>query len=182
MYLLPESSLIKSSVPSGSYLQSKRSSNLFIHLSSFSVSYGISFSPIPIHFYTYPPPVPPMAMPINEFLIGIETEGFWKGKAGSNLPGLNVEKKHFAQALVPRYNHIRKDMLRADFSHGSHPGHYEDPGNQKQWIVAIDDAIGDFGLSSSFPEGRTYSTTLCGVTISIRLTTIQMRLNLSPQN
>lgn len=182
MHLLPESSLIKSSIPSGSYLQSKRSSNLFIHSSSVSFSYAISFSPIPIHLYTYPPPVPPMAMPVNEFFIGIETEGFWKGKAESNLPGLNVEKKHFAEALVLRYNHIRKDMLRADFSHGSHPGHYEDAGNKKQWIVALDDAIGDFDLSSSFPEGRTYSTTLCGVTISIRLTTIQMPLNLSPQN
>ena len=121
-------------------------------------------------------------MSVNEFVIGIETEGFWKGKPGSNLPGNNADRKRFAEALVPRYNQIRKDMLRADFSHGSHPGHFEDPYNKNQWIVALDDAIGDFGLSSSFPEGRMYLTTLCGVTISTRLTTIQIRLNSSLQN
>ena len=121
-------------------------------------------------------------MSVNEFVIGIETEGFWKGKAGSNLPGLNVEKKRFAEALVPRYNQIRKDMLRADFSHDSHPGHYEDPDNKKRWIVALDDAIGALDLDSDLPEGRTYSTNLCGVIIAIRLTTIQMPLNLSLQN
>ena len=123
-------------------------------------------------------------MSVNEFVIGIETEGFWKGKAGSDLPGLNVETKRFAEALVPRYNQIRKDMLRADFSHDSHPGHYEDPDNKKRWIVALDDAIGDFELGSenSLPEGRTYSKNLCGVIISVRLTTIQMPLNLSLRN
>ena len=121
-------------------------------------------------------------MSVNEFFIGIETEGFWKGKAGSNLPDSNEPKKRFAEALVPHYNKIRKDMLREDFSHGSHPGHFEDPDNKEQWIVALDDAIGDFDLSSSPPEGRTYLITLCGVTISTRLTTIQIPLNLSLQN
>ena len=121
-------------------------------------------------------------MSVNEFFIGIETEGFWKGKAGFNLPDKNADKKLFAGALVQRYNQIRKDMLRADFSHGSHPGHHEDPDKKNRWIVALDDAIGDFDLSVSPPEGRTYLKTLRGVTISTRLTTIQIRLNLSLQN
>ena len=123
-------------------------------------------------------------MSVNEFVIGIETEGFWKGKPGSNLPVDYVRPKRFAEALVPLYNKTRTDMLRADFSHGSHPGHYKDPENKKRWIIAIDDAIGDLDIDAekSLPEGRTYSTNLCGVVISIRLTTVQMPLNLSLQN
>ena len=100
-------------------------------------------------------------MSVNKFTIGIETEGFWKGKAGSNLPGDHAEDKDFAEALVPCYNKIRKDKLRADFSHGSHPGHYEDPDNKQRWVVALDSAIGELSLGGPRPNGRTYSTTLC---------------------
>ena len=118
-------------------------------------------------------------MPVQEFVIGIETEGFWEAKEGPKRPGNNVGTKNFAEALVLHYNKIRKGMLRTDFSHGSHPGHHEDPDNEERWIVALDDAIGVFDLDKSMPEGCTYPTTLCGVTISARLIIIQIPLNLS---
>ena len=97
-----------------------------------------------------------------EYFIGIETEGFWKGKTGCRLAGKDVNTKGFAEALVPCYNKIRKDLLRADFLHGSHPGHYESSGDDEgKWIVALDDAIGDLDLnSSSGLDGRTYSAIL----------------------
>ena len=116
-----------------------------------------------------------------EFCIGIELEGLWKAKAGFNLPSSNTEHKAFAGALVPIYNKIRdEDMLRAIFTAGSHPGRLPNP--KSQWTVTIDDAIGGFHMSGndSF-KGRTYSSTFCCVTISIGLTTIQIRLNLSLQ-
>lgn len=159
MLLLPESCLIKSS-------------NLPVHTSNVKIlqtfssirlqfpSPTLSYPLIPTLLYTYPSSASHNAMPVNEFVIGIETEGFWKGKAGSNLPSNDVETKTFAEALVPCYNKIGKNMLRADFSHGSHPGHHEDPGNQEKWIVALDHAIGDLDLNISMPEGRTYSTSL----------------------
>ena len=121
-------------------------------------------------------------MPFLEFIIGIETEGFWKGKAGYKLPGIDVKAQSFAEALVPLYNNIRKDLLRADFLHGSHPGHYEGPGDESKWIVALDHAIGDLNLNSSGLDGRTCSAILCGVTIFIELMYIQIPLNLSLRN
>ena len=95
-----------------------------------------------------------------EFFIGIETEGFWKGKAGSNLPGNEEDKKKdFAQALGSCYNKmIGRDLLRADFAHGSHPGHHGDPDNKNKWIVAIDHAIGELSIDAPWIEGRTYSS------------------------
>ena len=106
-------------------------------------------------------------MPVDQFFIGIETEGFWEGKAGSKLPSADAEIKSFAQALVHSYNNIRKDMLRADFSHGSHPGHFPASGDKQKWIVALDDAIGYFYFNNPMPTGRKYITTRCSFTICI---------------
>ena len=84
------------------------------------------------------------------FLIGIETEGFWKGKEGLGLPPIGSETKKFAEALVSRYNKtIGKDLLRADFNHGSHPGHYHSSDGMDKWIVALDNGIGDKFLDGS---------------------------------
>lgn len=122
-------------------------------------------------------------MQVNSFVIGIETEGYWNGKAGSKLPPNYADHRIFAQALVPWYNQIGKSVLRADFSHGSHPGHHEDSNNQSKWIVALDHGIGDLDLNVAVPEGRRYQTTLSAAfTICISLITIQIPLNLSPQN
>ena len=178
MLLLPESSLIKSPIlPAYTHNPKVLQISSSIHLQFFSPT--LSFSPNPIQLYTYPPSASQIAMPVQEFVIGIETEGFWKGKTGSKLPGDNVRKEDFAEALVLHYNKIRKGMLRTDFSHGSHPGHHEDPDNKERWIVALDDAIGFLDLENPMPEGCTYSTTLCGVTISTGLIIIQIPLKLS---
>ena len=121
-------------------------------------------------------------MHVEDFVFGIEIEGYWKGKAGSGLPGHKVDLKGFAEALVSRYNHkIGLDMLRAEFSYSSHPGHHEDFG---KWTVAPDDAIGylDLNSESSELDGSTYSTTLCSFTVSTGLTTIQVPLSLSLPN
>lgn len=159
MLLLPELSLIKSAIlPAHTHNRKTLPGSSSIRLQSLFPT--LSFPSIPTHLYTYPPSASHIAMPVNEFVIGIETEGFWKGKAGSNLPNSKVETKTFAEALVLCYNKIGKNMLRADFYHGSHPGHHEDPDNQKKWIVALDDAIGDLDLNIPGPEGCTYSTTL----------------------
>lgn len=95
-----------------------------------------------------------------EFFIGIETEGLWNGKAGLGLPPAAPESKPFAKALVSLYNaKIGDKLLRADFDHGSHPGHYDSPEGKDTWIVATDFAIGKRSLNHSFGggEGRTYS-------------------------
>ena len=117
-----------------------------------------------------------------EFCIGVELEGLWKGKPGFHLPVNDKEHKQFAEALVPVYNKIRdEDMLRAIFIAGSHPGRL--PNDKSQWNVTIDGAIGEAAdmMGESLFKGRTYSTTFCGVAISIGLTTIQIRLNSSLQ-
>ena len=132
-----------------------------------------------IHLYTFKPLLSHTAMSVLEFIIGIETEGFWKGKAGSNLPGNDVKAQSFAEALVPCYNNIRKDLLRADFLHGSHPGHYQGSDDKCKWTIALDDAIGELDLNSSGLDGRTYSVILCRVTMFIDLISIQIPLNLS---
>ena len=118
---------------------------------------------------------------MDEFCIGVELEGYWQGKAGFHLPGDDVSHEDFAEALVPVYNKIRgEDMLRAIFSEAPHAGHFENPKNQ--WAVTLDSGIGDELLDPKHrPKGRMYLKTLCGVPILIRLTTIQIRLNLSLQ-
>ena len=121
-------------------------------------------------------------MSVTEFRIGIELEGYWKGKASHKLGGDYAGRKAFAVALASHYNEIRKGMLKVDFSNGPHPGHSEVHNKEHRWRVTKDDGIGDGLLDSSLsekPEGCTYSKTLCGVTVFIRLTTIQIRLNLS---
>lgn len=158
MLLLPEFSLKKASnLPAHTHNEKFVQATSSIRLQFLSPT--LSFPSIPTHLYTYPPSASHIAMPV-EFVIGIETEGFWKAKAGSNLPSNDVEPKTFAEALVPCYNKIGKNMLRADFSHGSHPGHHESSDDQEKWIVALDPAIGDLDLNIPGPEGRTYSTTL----------------------
>ena len=186
MLLLPEYSLIGSS-------------NLASHTCNFKAlrvcaTGCLRLLPLLLHFprtsthlYTCLAIASHIAMAVIEFNIGIETEGFWKGKAGFNLPGNDVDPKIFAEALVLCYNKIRKDLLRADFSHGSHPGHPGDSDDERndderKWIVALDHAIGDLDLDRPPLEGRTYSAILSGVTIFIILTTIQIPSNLSLRN
>ncbi len=93
-----------------------------------------------------------------EFFIGIETEGFWKGMNGLD-PG-SADTESFARALTLRYNkeNAGENPLRVDFSHGSHPGHYDSASSGEEWIVATDSAIGEEMLDGSKSvEGRTCS-------------------------
>ncbi len=100
-----------------------------------------------------------------ELFIGIETEGFWKVKKGLDLGPVPADTESFARALTVRYNiNAGKNGLRADFSHGSHPGHYESASDKEEWIVATDSAIsGEMLDGSKSVEGRTCSQTLGSV-------------------
>ena len=122
-------------------------------------------------------------MPVDKFSIGIENEGFWRGKADYDLPANYKDPKTFAHLIARLYKNVHEDHqdLHPDFTKESHPGH----GNPEKWLVCTDDAIGSSdnllggeGKDEKWPEGCTYSTTLCGVTIAISLTTIQIGLNL----
>lgn len=97
-------------------------------------------------------------MSVTELSIGIELEGYWKGKAEYNLSGHYADHEAFAVALVPHYDKKRKGMLKADFSNGPHPGHLKAHIEERRWRVTTDPGIGENILDSSpseKPEGRT---------------------------
>ena len=100
-----------------------------------------------------------MVSPVLEVIVGVELEGFWKGKEGVGLPSVRVRTPLFAQDLVERYNKVvGHDALRADLLHGPHPGHYDSSDGMHKWIVAIDPAIGAFSLDNTDSiEGRMYN-------------------------
>lgn len=98
-------------------------------------------------------------MPDMHLRIGIENEMFLTETVPPALR--SVPKSHlitFTNALVLLYNgKPGTAQLRAEFSHGSHPGHYSSHNDEHKWTVTTDEAIGDFGLESTEIEGCTYS-------------------------
>ena len=105
--------------------------------------------------------------------IGIENEMFLKGP-GNPPPDLADKgqiEKYVKDHLLPFYNDKKhgKALLRADFSHGSHPGHHNSHNNMGQWTVTTDDAIGELDLSSD------------ALGVIMRLTIIQGRWSSSPR-
>ena len=182
MLLLPEYSHIKSAIlPAQTCNPKVLLTSLLIHLQLLSLT--LSYPLIPIYLYTYPPSAADIAMPVKTFIIGVEEEMLCNSRAGSNLPNFpnnDAGHKSFTIAAVESYKEIRKDKMCTDFEKGSHPGHDVKPENMKKWIAALDPAIGHPNLDSNNSyEARTYISTLCGVTISIRLTTTQIPLKLS---
>ena len=126
---------------------------------------------------SYRPFTSDIPLPGMELFIGIETEGFWKFKKGLDLGPVPADTESFARALTLRYNkeNAGKNPLRADFSHGSHPGHYESASDKEEWIVATDSTIGGEMLDGSKSvAGRTCSQTLGSVLTIMGLTAIQI--------
>ncbi len=119
--------------------------------------------------------------------IGIENEMFLKGP-GNPPPDLADKgqiEKYVKDHLLPFYNDKKhgKALLRADFSHGSHPGHHNSHNNMGQWTVTTDDAIGELDLSSDAlgVEGCTCPWIVHSVLVIMRLTIIQGRWSSSPR-
>ena len=113
-------------------------------------------------------------MPNMEYRIGIENEMYLevdgldppKLKGKSDFEGLGDK-------LVSLYTQNRGNaLLRKDFSHTAHPGHYDDHNKWRNWTVTTDDGIGDLVLDDQAAKGCTYSCTLRGGLIFIRLTII----------
>lgn len=88
-------------------------------------------------------------MPDMELRIGIENEMYLE--VDGQYPPEFKDKRDFealGDYLVPFYTQQGGEaLLRKDFSHAAHPGHYDDHNESGQWTITTDYGIGEVTLN-----------------------------------